>query len=116
MNITIYKKTDQTITFQYYESDETTPRSLVDCTLFFTVKADSSDSDADDSEAVIFKTVTVHTTPASGLSAITLTDADTDVSPKKYFYDVKVKESDGNIYLAQRGRLTVTATVTNRTA
>jgi len=115
MDITIYKKTDQLITFQYYEEDGTTQRSLTDCTIFFTVKPDSNDSDADDSEATIFKTITSHTTPATGLSAIALTDADTDVAPKKYFYDVKVKESDGNIYLAQKGRITVLATVTNRT-
>lgn len=115
MDIEIYKKTDQSITFQYYEEDGTTIRSLVDCTLFFTVKPDSSDLDTDDSEATIYKTVTSHTTPASGLSAINLTDTDTDVAAKKYFYDVKVKESDGNIYLAQKGRITVLATVTNRT-
>jgi hypothetical protein len=113
-NISIDKKTDAVISFQYYDSDGTTPRSLVGCTLLFTVKENSYDADADDSEASIYKTVTSHTTPATGLSAIELTDTDTDITPKTYFYDVKVKESDNKIYLAQSGRLTINPSVTNR--
>lgn len=113
-DLNIDKKTDATINFQYYESDGTTARTLVDSTIFFTVKENIYDSDVDDSEATIKKTVTSHTNAGAGTSAITLTDTDTDVAPKKYFYDIKVKESDGSIYKAQSGRLTINPTITNR--
>lgn len=114
-DITLNKKTDATINFQYYESDEETPRTLVGATLFFTLKENAYDSDADDSEAILKKTVTNHSNAAAGQSQINLTDDETDVDPKTYFYDIKIKEVSGNIYLASSGRCLVSATVTNRT-
>lgn len=113
-DITLNQKTDESITFQYYETDGTTPRTLVGATVYFTVKENKFDSDADDSESAIYKTITSHTTPASGLTTITLTDTDTNVTPKNYFYDVRVKETDGNIYMATSGRCRVNGTPTNR--
>jgi hypothetical protein len=116
MNITLDKKTDASITFQYYESDGTTPRTLVGATLYFTVKTSNTDTEATDASAVIKKDITSHTNAAGGLSTIVLTDTDTNITPKKYFYDIKIKEADSNIYLAQSGKITVGSNITNRAA
>jgi hypothetical protein len=113
-NISIDKSSDQDITFQYYESDGTTARSLEGATVFFTVKPNAFDSDADDSEATISKTITSHTDAAAGQTTISLTDVETNLYPFSYFYSVKVKESDGKIYTAQSGRLLVEANTGNR--
>jgi hypothetical protein len=113
-NITIDRSSDTSITFQYYEDDETTERTLVGATVYFTVKPAPFDSDTDDSESTIQKSITSHTNAAAGLTTITLSDSDTNVDPKNYFYDIKVKESDGNIYTATSGRCRVSGTPTNR--
>ena len=115
-DITIDRATDIAITFQYYESDGTTKRTLTGATVYFTVKDNSWDDDADDSEAIISKDITSHTDAATGLTTITLTDLQTNVEPKKYYYDVTVKESDGLIYKATEGRCTIESVVTNRAA
>jgi hypothetical protein len=112
----VNKKTDLTINFQYYESDGITKRALTGATVLFTVKIDESDADATDTSAVLKKSVTVHTNAANGLSAITLSDDDTNIDPFAYHYDIKVKESDDKIYLVQSGRFIINPSVTNRTA
>ena len=113
-NITLHHKTDQDITFQYYEANGTTTRSLVDATVFFTLKKNSHDDDADDSNAILKKTVTVHTSAGAGLTTISLTDTDTNIRPKNYFYDIKVKEANGLIYKATSGSCRVEGSPTNR--
>lgn len=114
MDIEINRKRSETITFQYYEADGTTTRPLTGCTVFFTVKPNISDDDADDSDAIIKKTITSHTTPATGLTTIELSYTDTNVPPANYFYDISVLESDGKLYQAQSGRCRVDATTGNR--
>jgi hypothetical protein len=115
MDITIDKKTDQDITFQYYEADSLTTRTLVGATVFFTVKANPYDTDPSDSLAKMKKIVSTHTTPSTGLTTITLTSTDTDVPPLSYFYDIKVKEADGKIYNAQEGKCVIDGSPTNST-
>jgi len=114
MDITLDRKSDQDISFQYYEADGTTKRSLSGATIYFTVKDNPFDSDSDDSDATIKKDVTSHTTAATGLSTISLTDTDTNISPSNYFYSIRVKEIDDMIYTAQTGRLRVSANTGNR--
>lgn len=54
-------------------------------TYFFTVKNKKSDSD---SNALILKTITSHEDPTSGVTQITILNADTkDKKPGSYFYD-----------------------------
>jgi hypothetical protein len=115
-DLTLNRKTDEVITFQYYDSDGTTPRALTGATILFTVKPNSYDSDDDDSEAILSKTITSHTNAAAGQSSITLTDVDTNVTPSNYFYDIKVVESDGKIYKATSGRCLISGSPTNRTS
>jgi len=113
-DFSIDRTSDQDITFQYYESNGTTKRPLIGATVLFTVKPNAFDSDADDSDAVITKNITSHTDAATGLTKITLTDTDTAVDPYNYFYSVRVQESGGKVYLAQSGRLQISANTGNR--
>lgn len=113
-DISFNTRTDKTISYQYYEDDGTTQRTLTGATVFFTLKENPHDTDADDSEAVLTKTITSHSDAPNGQTLIELTDSDTNIAPKNYFYDVKVKESDGKIYLATKGRCRVSGSPTNR--
>lgn len=115
MNISLNHKTDQSIAFQYYDTDGTTPRTLSGATVYFTVKAGSYSASATDTDALIKKDITSHTNAAQGQTSIDLTNADTNIRPSSsYHYDVKVKETSGKVYLAQSGICSVTASPTNR--
>lgn len=115
-NITgVHKQTDYTITFNYLNSDNTA-RSLVGATVLFSLKDVPYDDDADDSEALITKTVTSHTNAAGGITEIALSDTDTNLTPMYYFYDIVVIESSGDRYRAKRGRFQIVAGVTNRSS
>jgi len=114
MDITLDRKADQDITFQYYEEDGTTKRTLASATVYFTVKADPFDTDATDTTAVIKKDTTLHTDAATGLTTISLTATETNIAPSNYFYSIRVKEAGGKIYVAQTGRLRISANTGNR--
>lgn len=49
--------------------------------MFFTVRSDNTMDDEDDDNAHISKAITSHTTPASGITTLSLTASDTDLSP-----------------------------------
>lgn len=113
-DIEFTRKTDASFTFQYYESDGTTARALSSCTVYFTVKDNQFDSDADDSGAALATSVTSHTSAATGLTTFALTDDQLNIDPKLYFYDIRVKEADGKIYKAQSGTCRINGSPTNR--
>lgn len=113
-DITLHRETDETIQFSYFETDGTTSRVLTGATVYFTVKVVKYSTVADDTDALI-KTDVTPTDPANGKTDINLSHLDTAIAPLVYFYDIKVKEQDGKIYLAQQGRCTVTTSPTNRT-
>lgn len=86
---------------------------LTGATVFFTAK--SVLDTADDTSADIAIEVTEFDDPTSGEVIIPLTPEDTTVDPGDYFYDVQVKDSDGNIKSIPYRKLTVVADVTRRT-
>ena len=54
---------------------------------------------------------------ANGHAEIVLDPADTDnVTPGKYFYDIKVEEASGAIYKLDEGKITIDGSPTNRMA
>ena len=118
MALTVNRGTSHTIDVVYQEKDsdgEITPRSLVGATVRFTVKNKEADETLTDSTALLLKNVTSHTNAALGLSAIELAPADTQsIAKGKYFYDVKVEESNGEIYKIDEGRFILDASPTNR--
>ena len=81
-------------------------------TVYFTVKEDTNDDDAD---AKIKKDVTSHTTPISGITQIHLTNEDTTLDVRNYYYDIQVKKSDDTIMTIVAGNFEVTQDITTRT-
>ena len=108
----VNKGTTYVITYNHEENG--VAKTLVGATVRFTVKDEEWDTDATDSVAEITKDVTDGT--SAGVATITLTDTDTDITPGKYYYDIKVEDSDGNIYKTVEGRLKIDGSPTNRTA
>jgi len=102
--------------YQHFRNGEAA--TLTGATIFFTVKETEYDDSADDSTAIVQKTITSHDDAAAGLSSIELEPADigVDVEPGKYYYDVKVKEADGKIYKMLEGRFVLDGSPTNKVA
>ncbi|MDD5265448.1 MAG: hypothetical protein PHU43_11530 [Candidatus Bipolaricaulis sp.] len=81
-------------------------------TIWFTIKNSTDDADAD---AIIQKKITVHTSPAAGLSAISMTAAETDSFDSTYKYDIQIKKADGTIRTVLEDTITFTKDVTRST-
>jgi hypothetical protein len=84
-------------------------------TLFFTVKTDQYDSSTDDSTALIKKTYSMN----GATTTVTISPGDIadTVEPGDYFFDIKIKESDGPpkvIYPGISGTFSLMAHSTNR--
>lgn len=90
------------------------PINITGWTIFFTVKAQPDDA-VDDALALISKTVTVHTTPASGLTQIALTPVNTSIARGRHYFDIQAKTNTGTILTIMKGRFEVTYDITRRT-
>lgn len=82
-------------------------------TIWFTLKKNKNDAD---SQASLQKEVTSHTNPSGGITAITLSATDTNIQPGKYFYDIQMKTSGGEIYTLASGTVEVLEDVTRSTS
>lgn len=71
--------------------------------------------DDDDDNALISKAITSHTTPASGITTLSLTADDTDLSPWDYVREIQVKFSNGQINSTATWEFIVEQDVTKRT-
>lgn len=89
------------------------PIDLTGATVFFTVKKNKLDIDDD---AVISKEITSFDAPTTGVALLELTAAETNISPRSYFFDVQLKNSDGKISSIQAGRFIISQDVTIRTS
>lgn len=88
---------------------------ITDATIFFTVKSAEYTTDTSDADALISKTVTSLPSAADGIYVITINPADTATIAKgNYYYDIKIKLSDGTIYKLDEGRFVLDASPTNR--
>jgi hypothetical protein len=71
------------------------PINLTGATLWFTVKKNPLDSDAD---AVIQKQITNHIDPINGISSVIITPEDTEnLDTMKYYYDFQLVDPSGNV-------------------
>lgn len=87
--------------------------SLVGATVRFTVKSTEYSADANDTDAAIVKNITNGT--ADGSAVITINPTDTALlTPTKYFYDIKVKLPDGEVYKTDEGTIKLDGSPTNR--
>ncbi len=110
--IQIVRATDQTFTTTFTDEDGAVI-DISSSTVFFTVKAKVGDTDA---EALITKDVTSHTDPTNGITNIVLTDAQTDITPGNYFYDIKLKDSSGLFSQTTTADFKVLKNLTERTS
>jgi hypothetical protein len=113
--IEVYRGTSYPVIYNHTDSSGTAV-ALTGKTLYFTVKADKYDTSADDSTALIKKTVTSHTNAAGGVSGFTLADTDTYIEPGKYYFSFMVE--DNTTHLTEppsvMGVFTVLPNQTNR--
>lgn len=86
--------------------------NLTGCTVFFTVKRNIQDAD---SKALISKDITSFTSPITGDVAITLTATDVDYVGE-FFYDIKIKYTNGKIQSVLTDKFILAAHTTIRTS
>lgn len=84
---------------------------ITGCTVFFTLKKNRTDTDAD---AILQKEVTSHTIPLQGKTRISLDHDETDIAPRYYFFDVQVEDTDEKIISSAVGQVKITQDVTIR--
>lgn len=102
--------TDFELTFEDVDGD---PINLIGATVFFTVKRNKDDTDAN---AVIRKEITEFEEPTDGIALLQLTDEDTDISPRTYFFDIQLKDASNKITSTYAGRFIVHQDITIRTS
>ena len=112
VNLKVFRATDKTWVLNVTDSDGTAI-DITGATIFFTVKINKTDTEA---EAIISKDITSHTTPATGISALTLTDTDTTVPVRDYYFDFKMKDADGLLNIFGVGTFSILQGVTTRTS
>lgn len=109
----INRGTTYTIGVEYKKNG--VAETLVGATVRFTVKTVEWDDDMDDSDASILKNVTDGN--SAGEATITIDPADTaELTPDKYYYDIKVEEAGGDIYKIDEGTIKLDGSPTNRGA
>jgi hypothetical protein len=94
------------------KDDSGTPIDITGDTFYFTVK-EQYDDDATDAASIISKSVSV-VSGTTGQTQFTITENDTSIEPKTYFYDVWRKVSTGSQYVIKQGKFLVRKTATNR--
>lgn len=98
--IEVYRGTSYPVVYNHTDSTGA-PVALTGKTLMFTVKAEKYDTSADDTTALIKKTITSHSgtvgtytlSDVLGVSGFVLTDADTYIEPGKYFFTFLIEDN-----------------------
>lgn len=102
------------LSFQFLQADGKTPFDLTGCEVFFTVNP-VTDPGSSDSGAVIQLSTTSFVSPTSGQASITLTNAITqNINPATYFYDVQLKDANGNITSLMQNTFQIVPDITRR--
>jgi hypothetical protein len=83
-----------------YKDNSGTAINITDYEIYFTVKFDVDDSDAD---AAIPPKLASLTNPSQGIATISLTHSETKDLSGAYFYDIQYKKPDGSIRTATKG-------------
>jgi len=112
-NLERYRGDDDPLDLAFTDGDDVVI-DITGATIFFTVKENETDADAD---ALISKDITSHTDPTAGKTSIDITAADTnDLDPGTYYYDIQYKSALGKIATIEKGNFTILADITRRTA
>jgi hypothetical protein len=110
--IEFYKTNDARMDVQFI-NDDGSVMNISGCTIFFTVKSQTSDPD---DLALISQDVVSHDVPESGLSHIDVTNAETNICPGDYFCDLKLKDIAGRCTTFYVDTFRVLEVVTHRVA
>lgn len=118
-NLKVNRGTTYIIHYQHQHDSVTA--ALTGCTVYFTLKSAEYDTDADDSDALVAKTLIQANGDIPdhlvGAVDIEVLPGDTDtLTPGKYHYDIKVKESDNRVYKVDEGTIKLDGSPTNRSA
>jgi hypothetical protein len=89
------------------------PVNITGYTILFTVKR-QVDLDKSDDSALITKTITKHTDPTGGISALVLTNSQTNIEAGIYYYDLRLILG-GIITQTERDKVEIVESVTKRT-
>ena len=110
-DLSIYRGDDKTwnLTFKDANGD---PIDLTDTVIYFTVKKKTADLD---SAAYISKNITSHSQATAGLSAIAITDTDSDIAVGTYYYVIQLVDSAGKVTTVTTGNFLVQRDITIRT-
>lgn len=92
-----------------FTDDAGTPINLTGSSVFFTVKLNQRDPD---SSALIQKEVTSHTSPTTGVTTVTITNTDTNLEARDYYYDFQYVTSGGTVTTILYGKFSVVQDIT----
>ena len=107
-NLHVWRKTSKAYELQFTKNNRAI--DITGWTIYFTVKSKKSDTDG---EALIQKDVTSHSDPTQGITLISLSATETDIIGSKY-YDIKIKDDEGNSNIILQGRILFSEVVTQR--
>jgi hypothetical protein len=113
--LTIQKANPYNATITVTNVSTGAPYDLTGKTVFFTVKK-KDDEEADDSKAIIQKTITVHTSPTLGITTLSLAATDTNVPLDNYIWDLRVYQAGLVQMNTARAPCEVVNIVTKRTS
>lgn len=101
------------ISVNIFQSDGVTPFNLTGCEVFFTVNANTNNTTDTDTSAVIALKNNTITNPTLGVATIQISNANTqDIAPGTYYYDVQLKDANGNITSLAQNTFIIIADVT----
>lgn len=110
-NLSLIRRDDVDLDITFTDKDGE-PINISNATVYFTMKRKKTDSDDD---AVLAIEVTSHSNPTAGETRVSLTNTETDLPPRYYFYDVQIKDSDDKIISSSVGQIKILQDVTIRT-
>ena len=111
-DLTVTRRNDKTYTINFADSDGNAI-NITGWKIYFTVKKVATDAD---NAALIQKSVTSHTNAAGGISAVTLTNSNTNLPEGRYAYDIKVIKNDGTNETITSGGFNIVEDITDATS
>ncbi len=111
--ISVIRRDDTNLNLTFTNKADGTPIDITGYSVFFTVKQNIGDTDA---EALIAKKVTSHSDAVNGKTTILITHIDSDLSEGDYMYDFQLVDTGGTVSSSQRDVFSVLNDVTIRTS
>lgn len=105
------------ISINILQSDGVKPFDLTGCTVFFTVNANANNTADTDTSAIIALKNSAITNPTLGVATIQISNINTqDIAPGTYYYDIQLRDNNGNITSLAQNQFIVIADVTRSIA